>query len=388
MSLNELWDSTGRLIPIEEIDGWIEDERRKRTVLPEVHPRSTVLGLFGPRGSGKSLIAAKMAWDRYISGRPVFYNPRDLLRFPARKGCTAEFKSLRDVALMDERMKGSLFLWDEAQRSLSKFRASSSVSYLLGGALQQTRKLGIDIIVTSNAQGQLDSILTEQMDIHGILDGKLEERLQKRIPYGDYAIVQFTDTHGKMGKGPPRFGYGAHADTRLRMPRKFTHLSSIFPIFNTDAKVDPLDVLGLTADEMRLAMEERDAGINIDDLARWVRVTLIPDLVIKEGANALQPAALTTWIEEHYTFAWDHTNCCGSLETKQITSMPVKGWKGKYVECDKGTPMPFKISDSILGKALKMTGLKARGTARGQVYRLPPPDQIDKFMNGMWSQDE
>ena len=67
--------------------------------------------------------------------------------------------------------------------------------------------------------------------------------------------------------------------------------------------------------------------------------------------------------------------------------MPVKGWKGKYVECDKGDPMPFIISAMMLGKALKTNGLKPRGTAQGQIYKLPPADQLERFAKGMWIPD-
>jgi len=388
-TLGELWDLTGRLVPIEDIDEWIEDKRREKRDLPPAMPDSTIVGCFGPRGSGKSLLVTWLAWQRYCQGFPVFYNPKGLLTFPPRKGGVCEFLSLKDLAMLElGNIERGFVFWDEIQRSLSKFRASTTASFLLNGALQQTRKLGLDLGVTSNAVTQLDGGLTEQLNIHGKLDGKLEWRLKKRIPNGDYVIVQWTDTHGVMGKGPNRFVKGAQIDNRIRLPRRISHLSDMFPLYNTKVIADPLEVLGLTADEMRLAGAERDSGIGRDDLAKWIRFTLVPDLV-KAGATLVLPDALAdTYIPAHYERGYDHSECCGSDQTERDI-LTIHAQTGMKVKCSKGERVPITIDPALLVGGLKKAGLKSRGgrTAALQ-FMLPPAEMIPQFQAGLWNPED
>ena len=388
-TLGELWDLTGRLVPIEDIDEWIEDKRREKRDLPPAMPDSTIVGVFGPRGSGKSLLVTWLAYQRYCQGLPVFYNPKGLLTFPPRKGGVCEFLSLKDMAFLDlGGYERAFVFWDEIQRVLSKFRASTTASFLMNGALQQTRKLGMDLGVTSNAVSQLDGGLTEQLNIHGKLDGRLEYRLRKRVPNGDYVIVQWTDTHGIMGKGPNRFVKGAQIDNRIRLPRKISHLSDMFPYYNTKAIADPMEVLGLTADEMRAAGLERDSGISRTDLVKWVRFQLIPDMV-KAGATIVLPDSLAdTWIPNNYSQGYNHAECCGSEQTeKEIVTVHSK--TGLMIKCSKGERVPQVIDPILLTGALRKAGLKSRGGRTSALqFILPPPEMMERFQAGMWSPDE
>ena len=381
-----LYRQTGRVVPIEDIDGWVQDWKRQQTALPEPLPRSTVMAFLADRGSGKSLVAAWMAYKRYRMGHPVFYNPKGLLNFPPMKGGVCEFMPIKQLAMLDERIENGVIFWDEVQRTLNKFRMQSVVSRLLNGALQQTRKLGLDLLLTSNSIQSLDPILQEQINFHVKFDEKLEQRLEQRIPNGDFVIVQFCDTHGKYGKGPARFIRGREIDNRLRFPRRITKLADMFKFYNTHAIAEPVETMGFTAEDMRQAQDEKATGVKMDELVRWVVYELVPT-ALEAGATVMVPNTAVEWIAEQFGH-WDHAACCGSSETTNEVATIHKDTR-LFVKCTSGTKAPFEIKPEFLTAALRAAGLKSRGgrTAALQ-FILPPSAMLPLFQRGMWSPDE
>lgn len=365
------------IVPERTVYFWADKVRQSLADRPDVKPQSTILGLHGPRGSCKSLCGTWFAWQAYQAGRPIMYLPRGLLNFPKLPGGRCDFLALRDLALMPEAMRGALVFWDEPQVTMSRFRAASSVNFLLRRVLQQTRKVGVDMIWASNSPNELDSALAAQTDITGRCKGYLPPL----YPNGDAALISFRDEHHRFGKGAPKMIGGRQIDDRITVGYKLEPVSPIFKLFDTEAITDPFDVLGLKPEELKQANEEREAGVSMATLVPWVRAVLVPELVLRQGATSAQPSALVAWIADTFAGYWDHIGCCGSLETAETVS--VDTLDGPVV-CNEGTRVPLQVTAAILGRAFTAAGLLPRHRRDASVYALPPAEHLEQWQRGMW----
>lgn len=341
------------------------EEWRGQSSRHEPLPNSYILGLFGPRGSGKTLRAAHLCWEYYLQGRPVFFNPRGLLHFPPMPNRICEFLSLREFVLKSPKLKGAVYLADETQVNLSKYRASSTAAGLQRQVLQQTRKLGLDLLATSNSPNELDPSFPPQLNLHGHCKAYMEPD----YPGRDEVWTQWVDTHRRWGKGATRSARGTFIDDRIRVPDYIYPASDVFDLFDTNAQADPFDVMGLTADEVRGAQAEQAAGMTIADLVSWVKDVLVPKLVVEHEVATVQVAPITTWIAERYNNGWDHQACCGA-PGRQETG---------FSDCRKGQPMPWTLAPEFLGRAFVAAGLVMRKKHGQQLYHLPTGDGLAKW---------
>ncbi|MAT63594.1 MAG: hypothetical protein CL881_07320, partial [Dehalococcoidia bacterium] len=98
---------------------------------------STVIGLHGFRGSGKSLLATYLcAHAHYMFGTKIFHN--NVLNF----GETIDVEDLIDLT---EDVTNAIILIDEIQTIGDSVRATSTLSYLFTQMLMQLRKRKIII---------------------------------------------------------------------------------------------------------------------------------------------------------------------------------------------------------------------------------------------------
>src|SRR3990167_8797764 len=79
-------DVFGGMVTASQVQGWCREFERSQQATAyaggvEAAPNSTIMALFGGKGSGKSLTACGKALEYYSDGVPVYYNPRGLLRF-------------------------------------------------------------------------------------------------------------------------------------------------------------------------------------------------------------------------------------------------------------------------------------------------------------------
>ena len=117
---------------------------------------STVIGLHGFRGSGKSLLATYLcAHAHYMFGTKIFHN--NVLNF----GETIDVEDLIDLT---EDVTNAIILIDEIQTIGDSVRATSTLSYLFTQMLMQLRKRKIIIIWTSQNLRQLNSRILWQTD--------------------------------------------------------------------------------------------------------------------------------------------------------------------------------------------------------------------------------
>lgn len=367
----EIAEQLGRLYYPAEIGRWCREEAADKPDKIEALPNSTIMALFGSKGSGKSLGAAAIALENYLEGVPVYYNPRGLLKFPPMEGGICEFASLRDIILRAEHLRFCVIVLDELQVNLSKFRTSTRASVLIRGVIQQVRKLGMDIVVTSNSPSQIDSAFAEQLDFHATCSGHLppEDPL-------NCINLMWTDTQGKYGRANARMFQGRAMDTRLRHGQILENASAMFKYYDHSVQVDPLEVMGLTAEQISLAKEEQDLGLTVAELRTFLRDTVIPNLVVNSGAETLVPTAAVETIANIYDRGYDHMECCRGISGQEVSEHG----------CKQGTRLPMIISPVLLGRTLADLGLSRRG--RANAYILPPPEDLDRFRAGIWSAKE
>jgi len=365
-------DVLGGAVRAAQVYAWCKafEEEQRGTIGAsgiEALPNSTIMALFGGKGSGKSLTGSAKALDYYCEGVPVFYNPRGLLKFPPIEGGVCEFASLHDIILRADKLRNCLVVLDELQVNLSKFRTSTRASILIRGVIQQCRKLGMDIIITSNSPRQIDPGFAEQLDFHTNCRAHLPPR-----DLADYIDLHWVDTQGYYGKGPSRMFGGRQADTRLRAGETLWPASLYFKYYDHSVQVDPMEVMGLTADMVQLAKEESDIGLSIVEMKHWVINTLVPALVTGDDpADRIVPSIAVDFIARTFPKAYDHLNCCRSISTQHESDNG----------CTDGAFVPFLISPILLGKALTEAGLQKRSGA----YILPDPDNLPKFQAGLWA---
>lgn len=117
---------------------------------------STVIGLHGFRGSGKSLLAAYLcAHAHYTFGTKIFHN--NVLNF-------GELIEVEDLIELTEDVSNAIIFIDEIQTIGDSVRATSTLSYLFTQMLMQLRKRKIIIIWTSQNLRQINSRILWQTD--------------------------------------------------------------------------------------------------------------------------------------------------------------------------------------------------------------------------------
>lgn len=368
MRYNDIAERLGGLYRPGLIKQWCVEWEQNAPAPIEALPNSTIMGLFGGKGSGKSLSAGALAFEYYSEGIPVFYNPRGLLRFPPTPGGVCEFASLRDIILRAEQLRNCLIVLDEMQVNLSKYRTSTKASVLIRGVIQQVRKLGMDIVVTSNSPNQIDAGFAEQLDFHGMCRAHLPPDDPR-----DYVDIHWCDTQGFYGKGTPTSVNGRRFDTRMRFGEIVWPASDIFPLYDHSVQVDPLEVMGLTAEEVLAAKEEKEIGLNVNDMKLFVINDLVPHLVRTASATSIVPTLAVDMIRTVFPKGFNHTQCCRGISTQETSEYG----------CKDGELIPFVVSPELLGKALTAAGLQRRG--RSQAYVLPDLDQLGRWQAGIWA---
>lgn len=272
-------------------------------------PKTTVIGIFGPKGSGKSLLAAMLARRQYRrsgGNRPLLYFPED---YNHEDG---EFISLPEMYTGSERMRNAIIIWDEAQVLLNKFRSMTHGNRSLLAFLQQIRKRGCHLYYTSNAPKQLDRALGEQTDWHAFVeileDSNCAKDPLEHIPNcHDTMVIDWVDTQGAHG-------YDARfRDGRFRDRGFINGLVNWYGsgLYNTFATADLQEVASMDADAIRKAHDEKGLGIPypefVSRMVEWIEGQimtqdpppkwLIParfaETIAKQTKNKVTPSANT-----------------------------------------------------------------------------------------------
>lgn len=131
---------------------------------------SLVIGLIGPRGSGKSLHAARIAiLDHLLKGKRVWSNMEvSIKRYQngVMKTITTDPLSKLRLKDMDLLYSNGALLIDEVNMEVAEARRSQSKTNLvMNNIVQQLRKRRLDFVWTAQSEMHVDSRLRWQTDI-------------------------------------------------------------------------------------------------------------------------------------------------------------------------------------------------------------------------------
>ena len=256
---------------------------------------SKVIGLFGGKGSGKSLLAAYLAqvWHKR-TGRRVLYFPEDF------NHVSGEPLTLREMFTGSQRMHGCILVWDEAQVLLNKFRSASHANRSLLAFLQHIRKAGAILLYTSNAPMQLDRGLAEQTDFHAYCKKYDDPRCKRFANAGgarrhlkfcnDWMRIDWIDTQGQTGVDQ------RYKDRRRRKREILPGIIRFYSLFNTYASVSANELAQFDKDKILDAYEEEQEGSTMADFVDQMRDWICE--AVEQGATHAVPSTLAKTLSE------------------------------------------------------------------------------------------
>ncbi len=188
---------------------------------------SSVLGIHGIRGQGKTLFATYLALHAQETlGAKVFHN-----------GCLTfgEHVQVEDLISLTDKLKNAVILIDEIQTIQDSYRATGTLSYLFTQMLMQLRKRKLVIIWTSQNLQQLNSRLLFQTDFlcQTKYDKTNEILFWKMISQGTVAP-----------RGLEKIG-------------RVWRVNRFFKYYDTEQLVDPTTAITLTSEGIRQSQEQQ-----------------------------------------------------------------------------------------------------------------------------------
>ena len=292
----------------------------KLTPLP-VGAQSLVIGLVGRRGSGKSLVAAWLAYERHRAGGKVLFTPSGFLRF----GTPLD---LEELVTLDEELQGALVVLDEVHLLLDRRNTMSFASRMLSTWLVQVRKRRCSVIWTTQSGRDIDRRLEFQTDVHGHCESFRD---------GKTVTVEFVDTQGRWSPGIDRVPSRYWDSARKRQYRILRRADSVWPLFDTLAVGDLADILGLTRERITDALHG-----SADTVGEDAVISLIYELSTA-GKSAVQPGEMS-----------------GLLRRQGIEAKPPQ-----------------------VGALLGTLGLEKTRTKLGASYLLPEPGDLDAWRQSL-----
>jgi len=290
-------------------------------------PESTVLGLYGRRGSGKSCLAAWYAISAHKAGYPVFFTPESYL-----KGFGTPL-DLDSLVRLDAELQGALVVLDEVQTLLNSRRSMAFASFMLSSWLVQVRKRRCRVIYTTQMPRDVDKRLVDQTDIHAHC---------RSFNDGETIFALYTDTQGQWSPWLDRHADGMSFD-RWANARKtragwLRRADQVWPYFDTYAVADLMDILGLDRDRVMRGVQDHEETDKLDLLREEIAV------LVGEGVNGIHPGNFSKRLEER---------------------------RG------------LRIAPQQLGHLLSELGLPKTPKRTGAWYFLPTPAEIDDWKAGV-----
>ncbi len=302
-----------------------------------------VTAIFGGKGSGKS---ALMAWllegARVRHKRPVFYFPED---YAFHDGTPL---TVADLSTLNDKFNAAAIGIDEFQQVMSKYRSATYGNRTLGSWLQQVRKRGIELIITSNDPGQIDEALLEQVSLH-IWASMYEDKRCRQYKYHlkdcrDALSFRIVDTHSRHGKTT------LYWDGRRRKTYRLRRAIRLYKLYNTFATVDNLEIAAFDKEALMEAHEDTKSNMTYAEFQQLLASAIIPNLV-EQGKTIIFPEAFSKSLA-------DNVN-------------------------EKGEPDPIIASAGRIGRAMKSLGCVAKRGSGGNAWLLPDADTITSWSQGI-----
>lgn len=329
-----------------EIDVLREKHNIQLREIPEgsipVQRASYVTGLFGRRGSGKSAAMAYIGLQDWKRGRSIFYYPVDFgLDVPGAVAMSPE-----ELVTMPDRLDGATVLLDEMQELMSKFRTNTISSLLMMSFLRQVRKRGASVYFTSNDPGGINRDVAEQTDYHAHCQ-MLTDNYCALIGYHrrgclDTVRLRWKDTQGVHGENRYK------KDGRKGFVMHMVGISDIYKHYNTNSIADPMDVMMMTKSSIAARRNVDGLGMTVREFETKLAEVWIPALVA-QGITIIAPGNFI-----------------------------------RVLKREEG----IDIDSAQLGKRLGGIGLPRHRRKTGNIYKLPPPESVGDFLDGVWEPDD
>jgi hypothetical protein len=304
-----------------------------------VRSQSYVIGLFGKKGSGKSIVLCYFGLDAIEHGRQVYYYPRD---YGLVGGTPMEPEELVSIP---EKLDGATVLIDEIQELLSKYRTNTLASQNLMAMFRQVRKRSSDVIFTSNDPGSINHGVVGQTDIHGFCTFYQDHRCDNREFHlkscDDLVVTQWTDTQGAHGTIPDR------KDGRKRYPAMLPRVKRFYGYYNTESIADPVDLYKISKRTILASQAEEKLGMTWAEFDDLLRNEIVPSLVFADNP---------------------------------VTTIVPGGFVRLLMRERK-----INIDPTSLGVRLASLGLTRTRNSRNNTYALPPADRMLDWQDGLWN---
>ena len=309
----------------------------------EVITEARVTSIFGEKGSGKS---ALMAWllegARLRHNRPVYYFPE---KYAFHEGKPLQ---IEDLASLNEKFNRAAIGIDEFQQVFNKFRSATYGNRTIASWLQQVRKRGIELIVTSNSPDQIDEAFLDQVTLH-IWCSLYEDPRCKEYKYHlkdcrDTLSFRVVDTHARHGKT------SMYWDGRRRKTYRLKRAIRLYKLYNTFATVDNLEIAGQSKEAIMEGYEDNQSNLTYKEFVNMMANSIIPNLVDR-GIEVIYPEKFSESLKDNVD--------------------------------DDGKPDPIIASSGRIGRACKALGLIAKRGSGGNAWHLPTADGLQGWMSGM-----
>ncbi len=302
-----------------------------------------VTAIFGTKGSGKS---ALMAWllegARTRHKRKIFYFPED---YAFHDGTPLQ---IADLSTLNDQFNGSAIGIDEFQQVMNKYRSATYGNRTLASWLQQVRKRGIELIITSNDPNQIDEALLDQVSMH-IWSSMYEDKRCRAYKFHlkdcrDALSFRIVDTHSKHGKTT------LHWDGRRRKTYRLRRAIRLYKLYNTFATVDTLEIAKMGKEALFEAHEDSTSNMSYAEFQQLLATAIIPNLV-ERGISIIFPEAFSKTLADN--------------------------------KDEDGNDDPIIASAGRIGRAMKSLGCTSKRGSGGNAWNLPDKDTIDSWTQGM-----
>lgn len=120
--------------------------------------QNIVIGIFGYKGSGKTLMMIILLYIEHLTGKKVYVNMKNL-------NFSTEIIKPKDLVKLSKALQGCTIGIDELHTLADSRKSGKSQNINIANFFLQSRHRGVNVIYTDQYQGQDDKRIRENTDI-------------------------------------------------------------------------------------------------------------------------------------------------------------------------------------------------------------------------------
>jgi hypothetical protein len=117
-----------------------------------------VIGIFGYKGSGKTLMLVLLAYAEFVLGKHLLMNMKDM-NFPT------EVLDPDDLVKLSDKLIGCTICIDEIHTVADSRKSHSKQNIQIANFILQSRHRGVNVIYTDQYEGQAEKRIRENTDV-------------------------------------------------------------------------------------------------------------------------------------------------------------------------------------------------------------------------------